>query len=226
MLGAFSVLGAGATIAKAPSTAPPPRLAPERFRAIVDNPYLPLVPGTTFKYVERLGRTTSDIEIAVTRETKDILGVRCIVVRERVWEKGKLTQTTDSWHAQDAERNVWIFGEDAREFLERGRVNTEGSWEAGVDGAEAGIVMPGTPTLGPAYRHGYLAGIAEDMAQIVGVADSASVPFGRFTACVRTKEWSMLESGTDKKWYAPGVGLVRALSAAREEMVLVSVSRP
>lgn len=199
---------------------------PARFVATVDNPYHPLAPGTTRTYVEKLGRHVSDIETIVTSETREVQGVTCLVVRELVREKGELTQQTDSWFAQDADGNVWIFGEDAREFLGRGRVNPEGSWEAGVDGAEAGIVMPAHPAPGEPFRLGYLADVAEDMAQIVAVTDSVTVPFGSFGSCVKTKEWSMLESGTDKKWYAPGIGLVRALSAAREELVLVSLRRP
>ena len=182
--------------------------------------------GASFKFVEKLGRTASDIEVAVTPETKEILGVSCVVVRERVWEKGKLAQETLSWHAQDKRANVWLFGEESKEFLDRGRVNTEGSWEAGVDGAEAGIVMKGDPSPGEPYRHGYRAGVAEDMAQVVAVSDSVTVPFGSFTGCVNAKEWSMLESGTDKRWYARGIGLVRGESAAKEVTMLVSVSRP
>lgn len=196
---------------------------PARFRAGASNPYHPLLPGTTVRYIETLGRHVSQVEITVTDSLREILGVRCTVVLERVWEKGKLSQETRTWFATEARGDIWLFGEDAREFRTRGRVNREGSWEAGVDGARAGIAMPADPHPGEPYRMGFAADIAEDMGLVVAVGDSVTVPFGAFGGCVKTLEWSMLESGTDKKWYAPGLGLARALSASREELVLLSV---
>lgn len=227
LLGALGMAGGAGTRAAAAAPAnEKPRIDPAKFRAVVDNPWLPMVPGTTFRFVEKLGKNTSDIEVAVTHETRKVMEVSCVVVRERVAVKGKAESLNETWYAQDADGNVWIFGEADQEFLDRGRVSTEGSWEAGVDGAEPGIVMHANPAPGKPYAQGLAPGIAEDMEQVVSVTDSVTVPYGTFAGCVRTKQWSMLETGTDKKWYAKGVGLVRALSAAREETVLISVSRP
>lgn len=200
-----------------------PRIDPAQFRAGTDNPYLPLVPGTTMRYIETLGRHVSQIEITVTDSIREVMGVRCVVVHEKVWEKDRLSQETRTWLAPDAHGNVWVFGEDACEFLAHRRVSREGSWEAGVDGAKAGIAMPADPHPGEPYRMSFAANMAEDVGQVIAVGDSVTVPFGTFGGCVATHEWSMLESGTDKKWYAPGLGLVRARSAAREELVLLSV---
>lgn len=203
-----------------------PRIDPAAFQTTIDNPYYPLIPGTTRKLIERSGRDSSENEITVTHDTKVVMGVTCVVVRDVVREKGKVKEDTYEWFAQDKQGTVWYFGEDTREFGPGGRVSTEGSWEAGVGKAQPGVIMWANPAPGEPYRQEYGPGIAEDMAQIVATNDSVTVPFGAFNGCVRTKEWSLLESGTEKKWYAKGVGIVREESATHEIAALVSVTGP
>src|SRR5262245_58242393 len=89
----------------------------------------------------------------------------------------------------------------------------------------AGDHHAGQPQVGEPYRQEYSPGNAEDMGRIAALNESATVPYGSFTGCVRTEEWSMLESGTEKKWYCRGVGVVRTESTAGEVAVLVSVTR-
>jgi len=203
-----------------------PVINPADFQATVDNPYFPLVPGTTFKFIEKSGKNTSENEVTVTHDTKVIVGVTCIVVHDVVKEKGIVKEETFDWYAQDKQGNVWYFGEDTKEYRAGGKVSTEGSWEAGVDSAQPGIMMKGRPVAGEPYRQEYYAGHAEDMGQIIAVADSVAVPYGSFTGCVRTKEWSMLEAGTEKKWYARDIGVVRVETATKDVEALVSVTRP
>jgi hypothetical protein len=202
-----------------------PHIDPADFRATVDNPYLPLVPGTTFKLVEKLGNHTSENDVTVTADTKVIMGVTCVVVHDVVREKGVIKEDTYDWYAQDMQGNVWYFGEDTTEF-HGDKFSTEGSWKAGVGKNRPGIVMPSKPVPGAPYRQEYGPGIAEDMGQVVAVNDSVTVPYGSFGGCVRTKEWSLLESGTDKKWYARDVGFVREEAADKSVVTLVSVTRP
>jgi len=201
-----------------------PRVDPADFETKVDNPYYPLVPGTRVKLIETLGRETTENEITVTRETKTIMGVACVVVHDRVLENGVVREDTFDWMAPDNRGNVWYFGEATKEFKAGGRVSTEGSWEAGVGGAQPGIIMPAQPKPGQPYYQEYSLGVAEDIGQIVAVGESVTVPYGSFSGCVRTREWSLLESGSEKKWYAPGVGLVRTESTAGEVAKLVSVT--
>jgi len=203
-----------------------PRIDPADFQATVDNPYLPLVPGTTSKFIEKLGRHTSENEVTVTADTKVIMGVTCVVVHDVVREKGTLKEDTYDWYAQDKQGNVWYFGEDTKELHPNGKVDTEGSWEAGVGKNQPGIIMPANPAPGAPYRQEYGPGHAEDMGQVVAVNDSVSVPYGSFGRCVRTKEWSLLESGTDKKWYARGIGFIKEQAADKTVVTLISVTRP
>lgn len=216
----------GASRATAKKSDYQPRIDPAEFQAIVDNPYFPLVPGTTFKFIEKSGKHTSENEVTVTTDTKVILGVTCVVVRDVLREKGVLKEDTCDWYAQDRQGNVWYFGEDTKEFHSNGKVDTEGSWEAGVGKGQPGIIMWGNPVPGAPYRQEYGPGHAEDMGQVVAVNDSVSVPYGSFGGCVRTKEWSLLEAGTDKKWYARGVGFIREEAADKGVVTLVSVTRP
>src|SRR5689334_22566742 len=122
---------------------------PNNFVSKIDNPYFPLKPGTTFIYRgETDGTPTRDV-MTVTHQTKEILGVTTTVVHDRVYEDGVLTEDTFDWYAQDEDGNVWYFGEDTKELDENGNVtSTEGSWEAGVNGAEPGIVMLAHPHKG------------------------------------------------------------------------------
>ena len=203
-----------------------PQIDPANFQTIVDNPYFPLVPGTTYKFVETLGKKTSENEVTVTHDTKTILGVKCIVVRDTVREKDVVREDTFDWYAQDKDGTVWYMGEDTKEFLGGGRVSTEGSWEAGVDGAQPGIMMVKDPKIGEPFYQEYYAGHAEDMTQFVALNESVSVPYGKFTGCIKTKEWSMLEAGSENKWYCKGLGVIREESTAKEVATLVSVTKP
>lgn len=202
-----------------------PVIVPANFTHVVDNPYFPLVPGTTATFIEKDGREKREIRITVTHDTKMIMGVKCVVVHDTITLGGKLVEDTFDWYAQDKEGTVWYFGEATKEFKIGGRVFTEGSWEAGVKGAQPGIVMPAHPRVGERYRMEYAANEAEDVARIAALNETVTVPFGTFKECVRTKEWSMLESGTSTKWYAKGVGLVRDDSPGGEVSTLVSVTR-
>jgi len=183
---------------------------PNDFVSEVDNPYFPLAPGTTFIYEgETEGVPTRD-EMTVTRETKDILGVTTTVVHHISYEDGVLIEDTFDWFAQDKDGNVWYFGEDTKELDEDGNViSTEGSWEAGVNGAEPGIIMLANPKKGNKYQQESAPDVAEDMAQVIGFEDSLCVSYGCFENVLVTKEWSPLERGVvENKYYAEGVGFI------------------
>jgi len=200
-----------------------PSINPGDFVAGVDNPLFPLVPG--MKYVYHGGGETT--EVTVTDGTKQILGVTSIVVRDVVSVGGEIIEDTYDWYAQDKEGNVWYFGEDTKEYKDGQLVSTEGSWEAGVDGAKPGIVMHRTqPATGVPYRQEYYACKAEDMAEIVSLNESVTVSYGSFDNCLQTREFTPLEPGVSEyKYYAPGVGLVLEAgvqSGARTELIEVT----
>ena len=202
-----------------------PAIAPANFTHVISNPYFPLVPGTTFTVIEKEGRETRENKAMVTHETKTVMGVKCVVVHDTVTIEGVLLEDTYDWYAQDKEGAVWYFGETTKEFKSGGRVSTAGSWEAGVKGAQPGIIMPANPRPGAPYKQEFFAGEAEDVGQVVAVGEAVTVPHGSFKDCVKIKEWSMLESGHAYKWYAKGVGFIRGESSAGEVATLVSVAK-
>ena len=194
----------------------------------ITNPYFPLAPGTTFHYTGETDGIPSTDDMEVTRQTKVILGVRCTVVHDRVYTDGVLSEDTLDWYAQDTTGNVWYFGEDTKELDSNGNVtSTEGSWLAGVNGAHQGILMEAHPRVGDHYQQEFAAGVAEDMAQVLGLHKSACVMFGCFDDLLLTKEWSPLEKGvTEHKYYARDVGfiLVDAVKGGDEHSELVSIT--
>ena len=209
-----------------------PPLAPfdsTAFVSNVDNPYFPLDPGSILVYETLEGKAKGVDSVFVTRERRTILGVPAIVVRDRSYVAGKLTEDTADWYAQDKRGNVWYLGEDTKEYRDGKVTSTTGSWEAGRDGAHGGIVMPGVPEVGMQYRQEYRPGVAEDMASIQSLDGRALVMGDSVTACVETEEWSPLERGVrELKLYAPGLGLVlqRTKAGGSESMRLVRVVRP
>lgn len=198
-----------------------PKIDPSNFLSSIDNPLFPLKPGTVFIY-ETVGEDeTERVEVHVTHETKVILGVTCTVVRDTVTVDGKVIEDTYDWYAQDKEGNVWYFGEDSKAYRAGKLVGSEGSWEAGVNGAKPGIIMKAKPARGDKYYQEYSVGVAEDEAEVVSLSESAKVPYGSFTDCLKTKEFTSLEPGAvEYKFYTSGVGLVLTLEGnAREELV-------
>jgi len=152
------------------------------------------------------------------------MGVVCVVVRDVVSEGGAPVEVTDDWYAQDADGNVWYFGEETAEYENGEAVSTAGSWEAGVDGALPGIILPAAPAAGMAYRQEHLAGEAEDEGEVLSVAEQVEVPAGHVTGALLTRDTNALEPKVaEYKLYAPGVGPVLTLNVSggggREELV-------
>src|SRR6266850_7304598 len=148
LLGLVLAAGAGCAAMGARDTAYHPQIDPANFQTTVDNPYYPLVPGTTLTYIETSGGEKSENKVTVTHDTKMIMGVKCVVVHDTVTKNGRLAEDTWDWLAQDKEGAVWYFGEATREISPGGQVSTQGSWEAGIKGVQPGILMPAHPTSG------------------------------------------------------------------------------
>ena len=187
------------------------------FTTKIDNRYMPIRAGSTWVYRETAtDGTVQRIVVKATNQTKRIAsGVTARVVRDTVTEKGKLVEDTFDWYAQDTRGNVWYLGEDTKEYKSGNVISTEGSWEAGVDGARAGIVMPARPRPGRQYRQEHYPGHAEDTARVLSLDDQAEVPAGHYQPTLLTKEWNPLEpKAFEYKVYARGVGLVLELGVS------------
>ena len=175
----------------------------------VPNQFFPLVPGTTMVYEGETEDGEERIEVTVTDETVEILGVTCTVVRDRAYLDDELIEDTVDYYAQAANGDVWYFGEHSLEIEDGQVVSLAGSWIAGEDGAQPGILMKGDPQVGDVYRQEFLLNEAEDAAAVLSLAEEVEVPFGAFQNCLRTEDFTPLEpDALENKFYAPGVGLV------------------
>ena len=190
----------------------------------ITNPYLSFEKGKVFRYENETDEGLEETVDEVTNLHKTVLDIKVTVVHDQVFLNDDLIEDTYDWYAQDKDGAVWYFGEATTAHRRDGSTSTAGSWEAGVNGAQPGIIMPANPKPGEPYRQEYFKGHAEDMGQIVAVDESAKVPAGAYSDCVKTKDWSMIEGGQEFKWYARGVGFVRSQDGD-EVAELVSVSR-
>ena len=204
------------------------RLDPADFTTRIDNPWWLMRPGSRWISRETApDGTRQRVVVTVTRKTKRIAnGVTARVLHDVVTEGRKPVEITDDWYAQDRCRNVWYLGEATTEYENGKVVSTEGSWEAGVDGAEAGVMVPAKPRVGMEYRQEHYAGHAEDRAAVLSLREQVEVPAGYFRKgnVLMTSEWNPLEPRVaEHKFYARGIGPVLAIGisggADREELV-------
>jgi hypothetical protein len=170
------VLAAAALVAGSPK--PPSAVDPSDFVRHVDNAWFPLEPGTTYRHVgSKAGKRAVDV-FRVSGQTKEILGVINTVVVDKLYVNGRLEEIAHDWYAQDRKGNVWYFGETIREFNSKGKeIPAQGAWQAGVDGARAGIVMPARPRVGYEFRPEYYKGTAEDRYRILDLSAKLKTPY-------------------------------------------------
>jgi hypothetical protein len=210
----------------APASAALPK--PADFSARVDNPWYPLKPGTVYVYEGvKDGKQARDV-MTVTHGVKTINGVPCVVIQDRLYLSGKLHERTTDWYSQDNHGNVWYFGEATAELGKNGKVkSTEGSFQAGRNGARPGIFMPARATVGYTAKQESYKGHAEDHFAIVSLLPIAQrLPASTAKHVLLTKEWTPLEPGVlDHKFYVRGLGLVveMAVKGGDERLELVSV---
>jgi hypothetical protein len=177
---------------------------PANFSTVIDNPFSPLEPGTTFVSESPDGSFVDTV--TVTRRTKVIDGVTVVVVQDDGVQDGVLTEKTFDYFAQDKAGNVWYFGEDSSE-LDNGKISHEGSWQAGVNGAQPGIIMEAHPHVGDVYMQENAPDVSQDTAQVLSLNASETTPYGSFDHLLKTAETTPLEPGAlDHKVYAVGVG--------------------
>jgi hypothetical protein len=205
-----------------------PKIVPSDFTTNITSKYWPLKKGTTWTYDGTKDGVPEHVVVTVKPTTKTIMGVKTVTLQDTVTINHALEENTTDWYAQDKKGNLWYFGEDSKDYKNGVVVSTQGTWEAGVDGAQPGIVIKANPQPGtPKYRQEYRPGVAEDMARVLSVSDTQKVPAGTFKNVLHTLDTDPLNPDKiENKWYAPGVGIIhtkRIGSAHQEETRLTSV---
>jgi hypothetical protein len=196
-----------------------PQINPADFSTTINNPYFTLTPGTTFIYQNNTEDGIETNKMVVTNLTREVMGVKTLVVWDRVWLNNNLIEETYDWYAQDKMGNVWYFGEESREYENSKVKSTHGSWETGIDGAKPGIIMKASPQVGDSYRQEYYQGEAEDMSDILALNESVTTPYGSFKNCLKTKDWTPLEPDKiENKYFCSDIGqMTVAISLATSE---------
>ena len=224
--------GCGSPSDALPQSGDQVELDPAEFTTEITNPWFPLEAGTRWTYRE----TTEDGEVAdvvvtATSVTRKIAnGVTARVVRDTGTVDGEVIEDTFDWYAQDEDGTVWYLGEDTAEFEDGEIATREGSFEAGVDEAQAGVIMPASPEVGMTYRQEYSEGEAEDNGEVLALGRHARVPAGEYDDLVKTADTTPLEPDVlEHKYYARGVGLVLTIdegAGGREELLAVTHVSP
>jgi len=186
----------------------------------INNALFPLVAGKTYVYRGVATDGCEEDRMAITKQTKRIAGVTARVVHDQVYVSATcngrlvLAEDTFDWYAQDNSGNVWYLGEDSKECDVAGNcVQSAGSWQAGVHGARAGLIMLANPHQGDHYQQEYSAGVAEDEASVqsvdivVRLTRPDAIPPRVFQHCIKSREDTPLEPGAvGYKYYCPNVG--------------------
>jgi hypothetical protein len=212
-----------------PQSNEPSNLNPADFSTTIDNPYFPLPVGARWqvRVTDQEGLLQHQV-ITVTGKTRKIAdGVTARVVHDVVREDGKLAEVTEDWYAQDSQGNVWYFGEDTTSY-ESGKPDSSGSFEAGKNGADAGVAMPADPEVGMTYREEYYVGHAMDRSKILGLDQQAEAPFGHFRNVILTEDYTPVEPDVlELKMYAAGIGqvLAQTVSGGSEREELISFTK-
>lgn len=180
----------------------------------ITNPYHPVTAGKKYIYEGTTPDGLERIEEQRLTTTKTILGITCIVVEFKAFLNGTLIEKAIDWYAQDNTGNLWYFGEAVDNYNTNGTLKDHaGSWEAGVDGAQPGTIMPVNPQTGMKYREEYFFNHAEDQAEILATGQTVTIPYGTYTNCIKTRNWTELETTlNENKYYAPGIGLVKEVN--------------
>jgi hypothetical protein len=228
---------AGAAPARSASSCPLPTFGPgatyhPKFNAAsfspnVTNHFFPLKVGRILVYTGiKDGKAALNL-VLTTPRTRVIDHVTTRIVEDRLYLNNVLEERTSDYYSQDACGNVWYFGEDTATLDRRGHViSTEGSFHAGVAGAQPGVFMQAHPAFGRQFRQEWSAGHAEDRFKVIGLDVPVTVPAGSFRHALRTSEQTDLEPGVlDNKFYVRGIGEVveTAVRGPAERLVLVEI---
>ncbi len=204
-----------------------PKIDPSKFTNEITNRYFVVTPGTT-RILKGLKDGTAQTHTThVTRKTRMIRGVRCLVIKDVVTNPDGVAEIAYDWYAQDDKGNVWYFGESTSDYEKGVVVSTKGSWEAGIDGAKPGIVMPANPKPGPEFYQEFRPGVAEDKGKILGIHETVRTKSRTYRNAVRIRDTNPLDPTlVQHKWYVPDVGLVKSVrtgSSHTETSELVAV---
>ena len=136
-------------------------------------------------------------------------------------------EPTADWYTQDDSGNVSYMGEFTTDLTNKKNPH-EGSWEAGVKGAWAGIIMLAEPKVGDTYEQEFAKGEAEDKGTVLSLNENVSVPSQALSQmCSKPRTFQSHEPDiVENKYYAQNIGEVKELiiKGGSEEMTLIQIN--
>lgn len=173
------------------------------------NPYFVLEPGWTLLLAGEEGGEKLELAVRILDETQLVDNVTTRVMVEEESVAGDLVERSRNFLAYCAQtKSVYYFGEDVDDYENGEVMGHAGAWRAGNAGAKAGILVPGSPTVGLSHYQEQAPGVAMDFAEVVALDETISTPAGDFTGAMKVRETTPLERGVvEHKWYAQGVGV-------------------
>jgi len=232
---AFAALPAPGALARTPSPAQvsDKDFAVKNFSArsiLVDNKFLPLVPGRQFTLTGTTTGGKHEVVFTVTNVTKWVDHVRTVVIWDRDFQDGQLAEEELAFMAQDDAGNVWSMGEYPEVHEDNGTVDAPDTWLAGHNGATAGVLMRANPKTGTsAYTQGRSPDIEFfDKARVAQTNQKTCGPTGCYRGVLVVDEWNPLaqpEDGHQFKYHAPGVGVVRIVGKGGTEQETLELTR-
>ena len=209
-----------------------------KFKTKGINPFFILKPGyrlvlETPEDAEEQEKSVETVLYDTKKINLDGRKIKTRVLEERAFEwddeEGEWVtiEISLNWFAICKKTNaVYYFGEWSRDCQDgfdendecTGEESNEGSWEAGVDGAMPGLMMPGTPLLGAKYFQEIAPPGAVDRGEIaeMGLGWPEDLEQGEepeFTGCIKIFDTNPTPDGEcedgDAKIYCPGIGLVQ-----------------
>lgn len=200
---------------------PTPSADPADFRADIDNPWLPLVPGSTWEYDVSGGVAGTRI-VTVGTTPLEVGGIETTTVRTVERDaQGEVQVDASEWFAQDRAGNVWKLGEETKERRRTGSLVVTVSWRAGDGGARAGVVMLARPRAGDGYQQELAPGTAEDRSLVLTLDAEITVPSGTYDEALEVEDTSELTPTVEtQRYYARGVGLVQESEAGVEAQLV------
>jgi len=182
------------------------------------NDYFSLQPGRFLRLEGDDDGEWAVVEIRVLNEIKPIflhdddewLIAFTRVVEEREWKDDELVEVSRNYFARrPGTGDIYYFGEAVDIYEDGEVVGHDGSWIAGCDDAEPGLIMPSVFLLGARYFQEIAPDVAMDRAEHVEMDLQIETPLDDFDDCVKIVETSPLEPGHESiKYYAPGIGLI------------------
>jgi hypothetical protein len=164
----------------------------------------------------------------VTDMKKVVNGVRTVVIWDRDFDNGELVEEELAFWAQDKQGNVWLLGEYPEEYEDGQFAGAPSTWIAGQDGARAGVIMLAEPRVGMLYRQGFAPAVDfYDCAEVVKKGVTTCTPLDCYDRVLVVDESSPLEpeSGVQRKFHAPGVGVVRITAIGDPEAETLTLTR-